>query len=311
MRASVTLAKMATWAVWQATRKDRRDGLMVPPVLCYHRVLPERAGSRRQPEYSVTPKQFEAQMSLLAAEGFCSLSLEEYSEAARGLRELPDRAVLVTFDDGFADNYSVAWPVAEKFGVKLNLFICTGLLEAEAVEAFARDSPPAGMSRAAFPQLWEPLSWAQVGEMCAGGAGIGFHSHGHRNMGRMTSAEIAEDAATGIAVFKQRLGREPRFFAFPFGHTGSYPKTATDVLRDAGFEMFFTTELGRTPLGNADRLFSRIVIHTEDDLDSFRRKLFGGYDWVGRVRRFAYSARSSLLGQPSLHGTRPASTNGS
>ena len=47
-------------------------------------------------------------------------------------------------------------------------------------------------------------------------------------------------------------------------------------------------------MGDADRVFSRIVIHPEDDLDSFRRKLFGGYDWVGRIRRRAYQVRSTL-----------------
>jgi hypothetical protein len=58
--------------------------------------------------------------------------------------------------------------------------------------------------------------------------------------------------------------------------------------------MFFTTELGRTPVGGAGCVFSRIVIHPEDNLSSFRRKLFGGYDWVGRLRTFGYLLRAAL-----------------
>ena len=57
--------------------------------------------------------------------------------------------------------------------------------------------------------------------------------------------------------------------------------------------MFFTTELGRNRPNNAGPI-PRIVIHPEDDLPSFRRKLYGGYDWVGSVRRFGYSFAASL-----------------
>lgn len=293
MRPSITLAKIATSATWAATRQDRRKGRIVPPVLCYHRVLPEAAGAR-PPDYSVTPQQFAAQMSLLNDEGFTSLTLDEYFEAASGLGELPSRSVVVTFDDGFADNYSVAWPIARSLGVKINLFICTGLVAGERLPAFAEDNARAQLSRKNFPEHWRPLSWDQLSEMMAGGVGVGFHSHRHRNLGRISEDEIACDASEGISIFREHLGEAPRFFAFPFGHYGSYPNEAIDVLTVQGIKMFFTTELGRTPVGRAGRLFSRIVIHPEDNLSSFRRKLFGGYDWVGRLRRFGYLLRASL-----------------
>jgi peptidoglycan/xylan/chitin deacetylase (PgdA/CDA1 family) len=294
MRPSTTLAKIATSATWAATRQDRQKGPMVPPVLCYHRVLAETAGSRNQPDYSVTPQQFAAQMSLLNDEGFTSLTLDEYFEIATGLRESPSRSVVVTFDDGFADNYAVAWPIARGCGVKINLFICTGLVAGERVAAFAEDNVRARLSRQQFPEHWRPLSWEQLREMMEGGVGVGFHSHRHRNLGRMSEPEIASDASEGISLFSEYLGEAPRFFAFPFGHYGSYPNASVEILSAQGIKMFFTTELGRTPLGQGGGLFSRIVIHPEDDLRSFRRKLFGGYDWVGKLRRFGYWLRGSL-----------------
>jgi len=293
MRLSITLAKIATTATWAATRQDRH-GRIVPPVLCYHRVLPTVAGVRERPDYSVSPTQFADQLSLLNDEGFTSLTLHEYFDTANGSRELPARSVLVTFDDGFADNYSAAWPIARRLGVKLNLFVCTGLVAGDSVSAFAEDNARAELSRQNFPEHWQPLSWDQLREMMAGGVEIGFHSHRHRNLGQLTEEEIASDTSEGISVFKRHLGVAPRFFAFPFGHYGSYPDNAIGVLSAQGVEMFFTTELGRTPVGRAGRLFSRIVIHPEDDLSSFRRKLFGGYDWVGRLRKSAYSWRASL-----------------
>lgn len=293
MRLSITLAKIATSATWAATRLDRRQGRLVPPVLCYHRVLPALAGAE-PPDYSVTPQQFAAQMSLLNDEGFTSLTLDEYFEAASGLRALPSRSLLVTFDDGFADNYLAAWPIARRLGVKINLFICTGLVGGEQIPAFTKANERDELSRKKFPEQWWPLSWDQLREMMADGVGVGFHSHLHRNLGLLPDDEIASDTAEGISSFKEHLGEAPRFFAFPFGHYGSYPDKAIEVLNAQGMKMFFTTELGRTPVDHGRRSFSRIVIHPEDDLNSFRRKLFGGYDWVGRLRRFSYSMRAWL-----------------
>jgi peptidoglycan/xylan/chitin deacetylase (PgdA/CDA1 family) len=287
---------MATRALWQLTRQDQTAGGLVPPVLCYHRVLPRSRGTRRQVEYSVTPQQFSAQMSFLASEGFTSLTLEEFYAAVTGTRNIPDRAVLVTFDDGYADNYKIAWPIAGQFGVKLNLFVCTGLVDGLPLKVFEAESYSARASKAQFGELWQPLSWDQLREMATSGMGIGLHSHAHRNLGGMSAAEVAADVATGVANIQRQLGTRPRFFAFPFGHFGSYSRETTAVLSAHGLELFFTTELGRTPLRQADRLFSRIVIHPEDDLGSFRRKLYGGYDWVGTVRKYGYAINATARG---------------
>ena len=154
----------------------------------------------------MTPQQFTEQMALLNEEGFISLSLQEYYEAAQGRRELPERAVLVTFDDGYADNYLQAWPIAQRFGITLNLFICTGLVSGDTPYAFARFSAEAQSSREEFPQLWQPLSWNQLKEMAAGGVGIGFHSHSHENLGNLPASEIKEDTFTRCGNFQPAFG---------------------------------------------------------------------------------------------------------
>jgi peptidoglycan/xylan/chitin deacetylase (PgdA/CDA1 family) len=230
-------------------------------------------------------------MSLLAREGFTSLTLEEFREAARGERELAPRSILITFDDGFADNHLLAWPIAREFGIKLNLFLCTGLVAGETDQdqlTFVDRE-----NKSAHPHLWQPLTWIQVREMSAAGVCAGFHSHTHRNMARLRREELAADAAKGILLFTRELGVRPTCFAFPYGHYGSYSDAAISVLREQGIEMFFTTEMGRG-CANSTKPVPRIVIHPEDDLQSFRRKLYGGYDWVGSVRRFGYSVAASL-----------------
>jgi peptidoglycan/xylan/chitin deacetylase (PgdA/CDA1 family) len=293
MRPSVIIARAATRVAWPLTRLDRNGDLSGPVVLCYHRVLPRSSAAAPPPAYAVTPEQFRNQMSLLAREGFTSLTLKEFSEAARGARALPPRSALITFDDGFIDNYLLAWPIAREFAIKLNLFLCTSLLAREQVEAFSRPSVADGANRKEFPHLWQPLTWAQVREMGAAEVGVGFHSHTHRNLGKLSSAEITEDAAKGLALFAAELGVAPECFAFPYGHYGSYSEEAISALKEQGLEMFFTTELGRTP-PHSVKPISRIVVHPEDDMQSFRRKLYGGYDWVGKLRQAGYSFAGRL-----------------
>lgn len=232
----------------------------------------------------MTPQQFREQMSLLAAEGFRSVTLDDFRAAAFGVRELPPRSILVTFDDGFADIYLNAWPIACESGITLNLFLCTGLITGEDVEGLNEPGPG---------ELDRPLTWKQIHELSRAGVAFGFHSHTHRNHGRLSLAEIAEDARTGMALLQNQLGIRPTAFAFPYGHHGSYTSEAISALRHHGLEIFFSTEMERTPLPSTGPI-SRFVIHPDDDLQSFRRKLYGGYDWVGKLRRFSYSINASF-----------------
>ena len=292
MRAATTIARAATRLTWPFVRLDRNRGRLAPAVLCYHRVLPRRSGSQSA-RYSVTAEQFRQQMSLLAGEGFTSLTLDEFRRAAAGADEVPSRSVLVTFDDGFADIYLNAWPIAREFGIALNLFLCSGLLGGESVESLQPRTPAEKASQCEFPNLWRPLTWDQVREMSRGGVGLGFHSHTHRNYGRLSTEELVSDASRGLSVMERDLGTRPCSFAFPYGHHGSYSAEAIAELKQLGLEIFFTTEMNRTALPG-DNPISRLVIHPEDDIQSFRRKLYGGYEWVGTLRRFSYSFAASL-----------------
>jgi peptidoglycan/xylan/chitin deacetylase (PgdA/CDA1 family) len=291
MRAATTIAKAATRVTWPITRLDRSADCSGPVVLCYHRVLPRSANSQL-PRYTVTPRQFREQMSFLAAEGFRSLTLDDFRAAAVGVRELPPRSILVTFDDGFADIYLNAWPIARESGITLNLFLCTGLITGEQVEGLdrAESNSPANQRES---DLCRPLTWAEIHELSRTGVGLGFHSHTHRNHGRLSLAEIAADARKGMALLRDQAGLKPAAFAFPYGHHGAYSSQAISVLRQHGLEIFFSTEMDRTPLPCTGPI-SRLVIHPDDDIQSFRRKLYGGYDWVGKLRRFGYSLSASF-----------------
>ena len=297
MRAATTIAKAVTRLTWPLTRLDRDSDRSRLTVLCYHRVLPGTGGSPL-PRYAVTQRQFREQMSLLTDEGFKSLSLDDVRHAIIGQHQLPARSVLVTFDDGLADIHRWAWPIAHESGIKLNLFVCTGLLVGESVDHLAPQTRADRENRRCFPDLWRPLTWDEVREMNRAGVGLGFHSHTHRSYGRLSREEISADASRGLALLEREVGIRPKAFAFPYGHYSSYSARAISVLKQHGCDTFFTTEMGRTTLPSEGPI-SRLVIHPDDDLKSFRRKLYGGYDWVGKLRRGAYAVGATL--RPETH----------
>lgn len=306
-KTKLRLARLAAGIAWEAWYK-RRDPEGCLPVLCYHRVLPDLVEDADEPLYTVSPGQFEAQLAWLAREGYHTLTLGEFADVARGRRALPRRAVMLTFDDGYADNYAVAWPLAQKHGLALNIFLSTGFLGGEGLLLFDKKGyrlapegqPPAEVPapwRAhmqKYPHLWRPLTWSEVADLKAAGVGLGFHGHSHRDLGRLAPGEVKADLAAGLAFMQRHLGFRPEFFAPPYGGYASLPWAAMDALQGVGITFVFTTIFGRARLPLKGLLVPRLEILQQDDLDVFRQKLAGAYDGLGLIQRLTWLCRRSL-----------------
>jgi peptidoglycan/xylan/chitin deacetylase (PgdA/CDA1 family) len=303
----ICLANTASRLVWHLSPQKHDTGNRIP-VLCYHRVLPDFQETA-PPIYTIRPEQFEAQMAFLAAEGFVSLSLPEYAAIARGLSPAPRRAVLITCDDGYADNYRIAWSIAKKYRITLNLFICTSLIGENHPVIMEEDGyvilkPGAKMDQCRpdvlddirkFPELWRPLTWEELAEMQDAGVHLGFHSHHHRILALQPPAEIAADVANGLKLFERRLGHRPRFFALPYGWYDSYTPATITALRQLNLEFIFGTHLGRARLPCNLPVLPRLLIYQSDDLATFQRKLAGAYDWLEPWRRMRYALFRKII----------------
>jgi peptidoglycan/xylan/chitin deacetylase (PgdA/CDA1 family) len=94
------------------------------PVLLYHRL-----GNVQHPLY-LSPKQFESQMKLLKETSYTALSIQEYENYITGATtNLPEKPILITFDDGDIDNYDLAFPILKRYGYKATFFIPTDFLD--------------------------------------------------------------------------------------------------------------------------------------------------------------------------------------
>lgn len=297
-----------SWAIsqfaWHLFHKSRKTDLRIP-VLTYHRVLPELIEDENNPLYTVLPEQFEAHLAFLAQEGFQSLSLKEFGEMAQGLRPPIPRAVVITFDDGYADNYVFAWPLAQKYGIKLNLFVSTGLVGESRPVVMTNDGyllhADAAQKTSGFqahlqkyPHYWRPMSWRELGEMSQAGVDLGLHGHSHRNLSFLGREEVIRDVITGIEAFQKGLGYCPEFFSLPYGGHEINTHEIVAILKKLQFVFIFTTIKGRALLPSKDSVFPRISILQQDTMETLRLKLLGAYDWLGSVEQLLHKIKAFL-----------------
>ncbi|TAJ31154.1 MAG: polysaccharide deacetylase family protein [Nitrospirae bacterium] len=230
---------------------------------------------------SVPVALFEQQMRFLSEEGYRFLSVEE---AARLLSsaDIPDRAVVVTFDDGYESVLRAAVPILNRYAVLVTLFVAVGRL-GEARFPWS----PAG-SRFSRPLRWDEL--AELAGSCA--MEIGSHTVTHRPLHTLSPAEQATEVEASRRVLEERLGRPVQVFAYPFGGWNTFPAHLRDLLRRHGYTAACTNVMGANVAGANTMALRRVRIGWNDSLWRFRLKLAGAYDWSDRARRVLASLRS-------------------
>jgi peptidoglycan/xylan/chitin deacetylase (PgdA/CDA1 family) len=233
------------------------------PVLGYHSISDEcRDGDIR---WSVSPGDFDQQMALLAARGRTSLTVSEYAAALRGDFSLPPKPVLVTFDDGFADLATTALPVLARYGVKATAYVITRTLNAV----------PA-------------LDWEQLAELRANGVEIGSHSHTHRALDCLSSAEVRREVRLSKLTLEEGLQQEVSSFAYPYGYSSRAVRRQVEA---AGY----TSACGvKNALSHpADDVFAIARVLIERDMGaSTLAALLDGHGWPSAWRGERLSTRA-------------------
>lgn len=247
-------------------------------VLTYHSV-------GRGAQGSLSTADFAAQVRALAA-----MDDVRVLDWNRKHESLGDRICLVTFDDGYADNFTEAAPVLARHGIKALFFLTTAFLERE------RDITRTFRSY----QGLTPMSWDQVGRLMEQGHAFGMHGHTHRDFGKLNEAEAREEFALSSEIFQKRLGKSPDSFAYPFGQFQHRRDELVDILKGTPLRYIFTTDhrLARPEQlkpGQGLVHIPRLRIDAGDTPAILAQKMRGGWDYVASIQRLqACIALSSL-----------------
>ncbi|NLT10634.1 MAG: polysaccharide deacetylase family protein [Ruminococcus sp.] len=204
------------------------------PVIMYHSVF-----STEPSEYVITPRQLDSDLSWLSDHGFTAVSAEELVQYVHGKGELPEKPVLITFDDGHYNNLSAALPLFEKYDMRFIVSV---------VGRFTDSLAAADPHNSAYSYL----TWNDISELInSGRAEIGNHTYdmhsisGPRKGCSRIAGESEEDyrsAFTGdISTLQNTIrsacGYVPYVFAYPFGQIS---KESIPVLREMGFLVTLT-----------------------------------------------------------------------
>jgi peptidoglycan/xylan/chitin deacetylase (PgdA/CDA1 family) len=249
-----------------------------PVVLMYHSISPgDKIPDSR---WAISEKSFREQLQLLKQEGWhtiCSRNLEQRNELA-------PRSVVITFDDGFADNYDCSLPHLLANSFRATWFIVSG--DVGGVSHWLdNDVPPRRM-----------LDREQLGEMAAAGMEIGAHTRTHVRLTELDHSKMDDEVRGSRQDLEDMMGRPVTGFAYPYGRIN---EGAIEAVRKAGFRIACTTRTGWVGSEPDPLQIRRVAIFADDNLSTFARKIAFADTNVAWSRMVHYTAariKSRLIG---------------
>jgi peptidoglycan/xylan/chitin deacetylase (PgdA/CDA1 family) len=253
----------------------------------YHEIAtrPETAS-----RHAVPPEAFEAQLDFLAANGFTTVTASGLAaDLATGI-PVPERTVVLTFDDGFADFHQRALPLLCRYGFTATVFVTTG---------WVADAGKHSAGRRPGPML----SWSQIAEAAAAGIEIGAHSHRHPQLDQLGKDRLRTELTVCKSLLEDRLGTAVPGLAYPFGYSSSAVRRA---VRQAGYTYACAVANLVAAAGQDQFALSRLTVKASTGLGAFSRAVRGqdiqrmyradhlltkGYALVRRSRAIVTGAR--------------------
>lgn len=226
------------------------------PILGYHRI------GRFQGDHvpTVSAEAFERQLAYLAAHRVRVMSLEEVTALLDDGKPFPRRSAVITFDDGYADNATLAWPLLKRHGFPATVFVTPG--------------------EVGLPGF---LTWDQVGALAREGMTIGSHTMHHSYLPLVKEQQLDEELVGSKRVLEDRLQRPVDFISYPIG---GFTMQARAIVERAGYRAACTTNRA-SPVAPVDRFALRRVKMTDKDAHplALRVKLSGYYDCFRQLKQ--------------------------
>jgi len=245
-RSDASLAEDELRALSQPLPSDARSVRV--PVLMYHYVddEPPPAGPYADGLTVRTPD-FVEQMDYLVDNGYHTVTLADAYLAMAGLKDLPDKAVALTFDDGGLDNYTVAFPIMKERGLTGTFFVITKTV--------------GGTGQ---------MSWAQLKEMAEAGMAVQSHSYSHPGLPGASDERLRSELVNSRASIEEHVGQPVYVLSYP---AGEYDARVIEAAKAAGYVMAVATGKGQRLGPEAPFEIKRTRVAAFLPLSSFARYL--------------------------------------
>lgn len=252
------------------------------PVLMYHSIS---SGNQNHvhPYFKTNtdPSVFLNQMSYLACNDYRVISIAEALKIMHNGKNIQNKYVVITFDDGFQDILTNALPVLNKFNFKATVYLPTYFISEEG----------------RFFKGIRCLNWQEVIEIQSNNIEIGSHTVTHPQLVSLTEKEVENELFFSKTVIEEKLGRSCNSFSYPY----AFPETNKQfinliriILTRSGYHNGVSTIVG-TMRDKADKFFiKRIPVNSDDDEQLFKAKLEGAYNWIHIPQVVAKYAKNIL-----------------
>ena len=216
-------------------------------ILLYHRVLPKEDNlSKISPEekvFSVKEKEFSKQLEYLNSNGWKTLNLNQLLEYLQGKTSFPDKTLIITFDDGNQTDYTVAFPLLEKFGFKATFFLTTDFIDKSG-----------------------HLQKSQILKMSQEGMEFGSHGKTHKFLSTLKENELKSELLDSKKLLEEIIGKEINLLSLPGGY---HSTTVKRIAQELGFKGICTSKFGWNENKTDPFELKRVSLRSGDSLSDF------------------------------------------
>jgi peptidoglycan/xylan/chitin deacetylase (PgdA/CDA1 family) len=240
-------------------------------VLLYHTLYDKEKNRER---YAISRREFEGHVRYLSENGFESVSLDAFFDM-KHTDSVEKRKIVITFDDGNESDYSIAFPILKKYGLKATFFVTVKRI-----------------SQSKF------MGWPQLVEMAENGMSIQSHGLTHAFLNHLGVEDLRNELLESKQGIQLKLGTEVKYLSLPGGFGSSL---VLNIAKEVGYKGLCTSQPGLNPInsfGNMFRTFNRMVI-TKRTLTSNFENIANGktrYIMICRIQNSLKSGVKNILG---------------
>lgn len=221
------------------------------PVLAYHQIVPVSSLKRTSP-FAVSTAEFERQMDYLYQHGYRCLSLMELLKNSAGKAGDWKKCFALTFDDGYEDFYTGAFPALQRCRFTATVFLVTDLVGTQSNWAGERGNPL--------------LTWTQIKTLQSEGVNFGSHTCTHPVLPHLFPEQIEAELVNSKRCLEAKLEQKVAWLAYPYGESNTQVQ---GIVRKAGYQAAWGVDSGKSGPFN----LWRCEIHQNDSLQTFVHKL--------------------------------------
>jgi peptidoglycan/xylan/chitin deacetylase (PgdA/CDA1 family) len=267
---SIRADRLASLYLFHPLQRFRKPKPRIP-ILMYHSIS-DSDDSDRHPYYrTVTaPRVFEQHMKFLHQNGYQTVSVTDLSARLQTANST-ERLVGITFDDGYADFCTTAFPILDRYGYSATVFLPTGYI---------------GQSPRQFNGV-SCLTWNQVRELRKSGVEFGSHTVTHPQLRDVAVEKMRTEVGLSKRDIEENLGERVDAFSYPY----AFPETASAfvgalerVLLESEYRSGVTTIVGQAASSENPLFIKRLPVNSQDDDRLLKAKLEGGYDWLRNLQ---------------------------